>query len=187
VAQRWPDLMGELARERGRKLFGSAYVLTGSAAAADDLVQTALVKVFSSRRSLPNMAAAEAYVLRAIRTLFVDDKLLAHKSHGDRHAEADRSLSPPTPGVHPQPTLEKALALLSPRERTCVVMRFLDDMTTQAISSELGLAPATVHQYVSDGVTRLEQALGDLGLTTDDIFHGGTETVLVVTREVATS
>ncbi len=66
-------------------------------------------------------------------------------------------------------------------------MRFLDDMTSQAISTELGLTPAAVREHVSDGVKRLEQALGDLGLTVDDVFHGGTETVLVVTRKVATS
>ncbi len=106
--------MGELANERGRQLFGYAYLLTGSAADADDLVQAAFVREFSARRSWPHGATPEANVLRAIRTLCIDLKHLARRSHGDRDTKADQPLPPPTPGVHKRPALENALALLSP-------------------------------------------------------------------------
>jgi hypothetical protein len=53
--RRMPDqngdrLLGDLARERGSALTSYAYLLTGDVAAAQDLVQDALVKVFVRTR-----------------------------------------------------------------------------------------------------------------------------------------
>lgn len=54
----------------------------------------------------------------------------------------------------------RALATLSPRERTCVVLRFYEDLTVPAIAADLSLSVGTVKRYLSDPVRRLEGALG---------------------------
>jgi DNA-directed RNA polymerase specialized sigma24 family protein len=75
--RRMPDqkgdrLLGDLARERGSALTSYAYLLTGDVAAAQDLVQDALVKVFVRTRKGFTPDAAETYVRHAILTLYID-------------------------------------------------------------------------------------------------------------------
>lgn len=62
-----------LARDRGPDLLAYATLLTGGdRAAAQDLVQDAIVKVFGRMRAGFTPDVAEAYVRRTILTLYVD-------------------------------------------------------------------------------------------------------------------
>ena len=53
-----------------------------------------------------------------------------------------------------------ALKTLPPRQRTCVVMRFYDDMLVADIATALGLSDGAVKRYLSDGIHHLNVALG---------------------------
>ncbi len=66
------DVVAELLATRGRALTRYAYLLCGNAADAEDLVQDALVKTFARRRAGLELDSAEAYVRRAILTLYLD-------------------------------------------------------------------------------------------------------------------
>lgn len=64
--------LGLLVRGRGRDLTAYAFMLTGEHAAAQDLVQDAIVKVFARTRKGFVPDVAEAYVRRTMLTLYVD-------------------------------------------------------------------------------------------------------------------
>src|SRR4051812_9116408 len=68
----WSATLDLLVRERGGALFGYAYVLTGSAVGAEDLLQDALIRTFRSGRGTRDLNSAHAYVKRAITTTFID-------------------------------------------------------------------------------------------------------------------
>ena len=68
----WLEGMERLVRERERALLGYAYLVCGDPHRAQDLVQDALVKTFSRPREGLTPAKAEAYVRRAITTIYVD-------------------------------------------------------------------------------------------------------------------
>ncbi|MBN9374720.1 MAG: RNA polymerase subunit sigma-24, partial [Cellulomonas sp.] len=68
----WEDVLDDLVRHRGGALVRYATLLTGDRRAAEDLVQDALVKAFGTGRPLRDALAAEAYVRRAILTVFLD-------------------------------------------------------------------------------------------------------------------
>jgi RNA polymerase sigma-70 factor (ECF subfamily) len=53
-----------------------------------------------------------------------------------------------------------ALGGLPRRQRTCVVMRFYDDMRVADIADALGLSDGAVKRYLSDGIHHLNVALG---------------------------
>ena len=59
-------------RERGSGLLAYARLLTGNDAEAEDVLQDALVRSFSRGRSFTHVNAAEAYVRRAIPSVFID-------------------------------------------------------------------------------------------------------------------
>lgn len=154
------EAMTTLARERGKALTGYAYLLTGDLLDAEDLVQDALVKVFVRPRTF-EAGAAEAYVRRAILTLYIDGyrrrrhwlelrHLLARADRHDGHED----------GAARRVDVQVALAALPPQQRACVVLRFYDDLTVPEIAERLGLADGTVKRYLNVAVHRMEALLG---------------------------
>ena len=159
----WLDGMERLVRERERALLGYAYVVCGDATLAQDLVQDALVKTFSRPREGLSQVKTEAYVRRAITTLYVDQY-----RRQQRWARVQHLFRPPvvqestTPFSDLSADVATALADLPPRVRACVVLRFFDDLTVPDIAGQLGLAPGSVKRYLSDGMRALELRLGSL-------------------------
>ena len=157
----WEDVLDDLVRHRGGALVRYATLLTGDRRAAEDLVQDALVKSFGTGRPLRDELAAEAYVRRAILTVFLDGTrrrrrwsgvahLLARDDEGPDHAAGDRI------------DVQRAIATLPPRLRACVVLRFYDDLTVPQIARDLDLAEGSVKRYLSDACDQLEALLGPI-------------------------
>lgn len=71
---RWQGFYDELAERRYPALLAYAMAFAGQRATAEDLVQEAMVRTFSSPRRLSSAQHAEHYVRRAIASVFVDDK-----------------------------------------------------------------------------------------------------------------
>jgi RNA polymerase sigma-70 factor (ECF subfamily) len=175
----WLTDMERLVRERERALLGYAYVVCGNPVMAQDLVQDALVKVFSRPRAGLSFDATEAYVRRAITTLYVDQY-----RRQQRWSKVQHLFGAPDKGEeHAQYTevsadIAKALAELPPRVRACVVLRFFDDLTVPDIAHSLGLAEGSVKRYLSDGMHALEASLGHL-----DDAHRALEEDVTVTEQ----
>ncbi|MCR6689135.1 sigma-70 family RNA polymerase sigma factor [Cellulomonas sp.] len=163
----WDGVLDELVRDRGRALVGHAYLLTGDLREAEDLVQDALVKVFSGRRPAAEVESAEAYVRRAIHTLYIDG--FRRRRHWATirhlHAAPDTSPSdgpdgPPDLLVGNRLLLAQALAGLSPRERTCVVLHHVEELPVDEVAAVLSLSTGAVKRYLSDGRRTLRERLG---------------------------
>jgi RNA polymerase sigma-70 factor (ECF subfamily) len=171
--QRSDEVLAVMARDRGAALGAYAYLLTGNLRDAEDLVQDALVKTFVRGRHV-EIASAEGYVRTAILSTWIDtyrrrrqwDRVRHLFAHGDRSdgvAEA----------VDTRNDVQAALRQLSPQQRTCVVLRYYDDLTIGEIAHRLGLADGTVKRYLNVAVGRLENLLGPLAAPAAD------ETVLM--------
>ncbi|GIG40569.1 SigE family RNA polymerase sigma factor [Cellulomonas phragmiteti] len=163
------DTFATLARERGPALVGYASLLTGDRAAAEDLVQDALLKVFVRARAGFRPDVAEAYVRRAILTLYVDGYRRRRHLGALRHLLAhDGARDGPDVSAPDRLDLRAALLVLTPRERACVVLRFYEDLTVPEIADRMGLATGTVKRYLSNAIGRLESVLGPLASRRDD-------------------
>ncbi len=158
------DVLATLARERGRALFGYAYLLTGQVHAAEDLVQEALVRTFARRRAGFTPDSAEAYVRRAILSTFLDDARRRRRWSGIRHllGRHDEAVRDPAPGVGDGLDVRAALATLAPQERAAAVLRWCEDLTVPEVAARMGLAVGTVKRYLSTAGHKLEALLGPL-------------------------
>jgi RNA polymerase sigma factor (sigma-70 family) len=204
----WEDELDELARRRGRALVGYAYVLCGEQRLAEDLVQDALVKVFARlRRTAPSIPGAtrgsgvypldsgngtsEAYVRRAILTLYLDEYRRRRRRRSVEHLAADADLvRNPASGATARADVAAALGRLSPRQRACVVLRYFEDLTVPQVADQLGLAPGTVKRYLADASATLRGLLqvpdDDTLDGTPDEDHHDTASTTSRTRQTAT-
>lgn len=175
----WENELDELMRVRGGALVRYAYMLSGDRALAEDLVQDALVKVYSRLRGRPgrsgtvgvtagNLAQdldspftnAEGYVRRAILTIYLDGYRKRQRWGGIKHLLAD---DPSTRGADQAASARvdvmAALAQLGARERACVVLRYFEDLTVPQIAESLGTAQGTVKRYLSDATKNMQEIL----------------------------
>jgi RNA polymerase sigma factor (sigma-70 family) len=152
-------MLEEVARERYPRLVARALLLTRSRDEAEDLVQDALVATFGGRARFATAAQAEQYVRRAIVSRFVDSTRRAGRERLAVTAVGRQSLArPDEPGL--SGAVESALGLLSPRQRACVVLRHLEDLSVRETAQLLGLSEGTVKRYVAEGVATLSRVLG---------------------------
>lgn len=174
----WDDVLDRVVRERGPALARYAYLLTGDAREAEDLVQDALVKTFGRGRAMRETAAAESYVRRAILTTFLDGYRRRRRWAGVRHLLArGEQHEGPEGATSDRVDVQAALGTLSPRERACLVLRFYDDLTVPQIAARLDVSDGAVKRYLSDGARRMEAVLApspdparaDVDVTHDDL------------------
>ncbi len=157
------DVVAELLTTRGRALTRYAYLLCGNVADAEDLVQDALVKTFARHRAGLELDSAEAYVRRAILTLYLDGWRRRGRWATRRHlAAGPTSVDGPEAGTSDRMDVVAALRGLPPQQRACVVLRFYEDLTVAEIAHHLAVSDGAVKRYLSLGVHRLEALLGPI-------------------------
>ncbi|WP_084102502.1 sigma-70 family RNA polymerase sigma factor [Demequina sp. NBRC 110051] len=179
----WARIVEALIRERGPALFGYAVALTGDRHAGEDLLQDALVRSFRRGRGDVSLNEAHAYVKRAMQTAAIDTSRRRKTRPATPTATLPDSPTPDHAGaIADRDALASALNTLSPRERTCIVMRYVDGLSAVAIAEETGLAAGTVRKYLSDAVAKLQDASLGLGLQTADAVAGGGHHLPVAVR-----
>lgn len=158
----WHDELSTLVHERHKALVGYAYLLTGRTKDAEDLVQDALVKTYT-RKSTPEAGGAEAYVRRAILTIYLDGYRRRRRWSGIRHLVG----SPEQAGGHESSSADHvdvatALDALTPRQRSAIVLRYFEDLTVPQIAEQMGCSVGTVKRHIFDAHATLQGRLGEL-------------------------
>ncbi len=129
----------------------TAYLLTGDAHLAEDLVQTALFKAAKAWHRIEG--DPEPYVRRILynqnvswwrRRKLRETALGSYDDAGPAAPDTDLRLS-----------LESALARLTDRQRTVLVLRFFEDLTEVQTAQALGIAVGTVKSTTREALARL--------------------------------
>ena len=140
----------EFVHARGPALARTAYLLTGDHHLAQDLVQAALIQAVKHWRRIHT--SPEAYVRRAMyhqniswwrRRRITETALQGHDGAAGG-GDTDLRL-----------TLDQALARLTPKQRTVLVLRFYEDLTEAETARTLGLSTSTVKSTTRQALARL--------------------------------
>lgn len=131
-------------------LLTTAWMLTGDAHAAEDLVQETLVRLYVRWGRIGHQQPA-AYARRVLANL-----------HTDRWRSTRREVLVDQPHDIPGPVLDaelvdltRALQQLGTRERECVVMRHYLDLSEKQTAEALGVSVGSVKAYTSRGLAAL--------------------------------
>ncbi|GEA83729.1 RNA polymerase sigma factor [Cellulomonas gelida] len=155
-------LLADLVHRRGPALVGYAHLLCGDRAAAQDVVQDALVRVFGRLRRGFTPDSAEAYVRRAVLTVFLDERRSSARFDRVRHVVATPDEAAAPGESDDRLDLRRALDVLGRQHRAAVVLRYYDDLTVPEVAARLGVAVGTAKRYLHDALRLLEDELGPL-------------------------
>ncbi|MEM9562442.1 MAG: SigE family RNA polymerase sigma factor [Actinomycetota bacterium] len=141
----WPAPLVDLYRSERTGLVRLAYLLTGEAEAAEEIVQDAFI---ATRTAWSGVRNPLPYVRRAV--------VNRAKSWG-RHQRVVRAHQPtgPVPTPFEADELWDALGRLNERQRAAIVLRYYEDLPHRDIAELLGCRPATVRTAIHRGLARL--------------------------------
>lgn len=150
-----PDGFAEFVVARQAALLRTAYLLTGHAQDAEDLVQTTLVKVVPQWRRIRD--DPEAYV----RRVMVNENISRWRRRRWREQSTD---TVPEQLAHGPDRAElmavrDALRTLAPRQRAVIVLRYYEGLSEAEIAATLGIAQGTVKSQARAGLASLRRAL----------------------------
>lgn len=142
-------------------LLRAAYLICGDHHLAEDLVQEALVKLASRWERLRD-EAPEAYVRRI---LYRDAVSRWRKVRRERLVDHQDQQGVMATAAVPDATetwveggqVRAALALLPPRQRAVMVLRYFEDLSEAEIAQTLGVARGTVKSQASDAIRTLRR------------------------------
>lgn len=152
------DFEGFVAARAGQ-LYRSAYLLTTSRHAAEDLVQTTLTKAYAAWPRVQRADDPVAYVHGVLLKAFLSDR--RRRSSSELAVARPREHAAPDGDPTERIALMAALRQLAPLDRAVVVLRFWEDRTVADTAHRLGLSPAAVKNRSLRSLRVLRELLSD--------------------------
>jgi RNA polymerase sigma-70 factor (sigma-E family) len=149
----------------GNRTAGSAYLLTGDRLAAEDLVQTALLKVWPRWREVTALGDPHAYVRRALLTTYLSWRRQPSFCKRPSPFVGDRPAGAADPDLRLM--LVAAMARLPRRQRA--MLRYFEDLTEAQAAEVLGCSIGTVKSQTAKALRKLRHLLGDLDLEASNV------------------
>jgi RNA polymerase sigma-70 factor (sigma-E family) len=148
-------------------LLRTAYLIVSDLAEAEDLVQETLLRVARRWPRVRGMDQPVAYARRILVNLAIDDAKRRSRRRGELDspdgapldAHADEAATRVLDTLDARSDLLGALALLPPRQRAVLVLRYFEDLSEAQIAQALGCSSGTVKSTASRGLSRLREVL----------------------------
>jgi RNA polymerase sigma-70 factor (sigma-E family) len=153
---------------RGSALLRFAYVLSGDAHLAEDLVQEVLARLHRRWDKITAMHHAEAYVRSAIARQFVSWR--RRRSAGEAilaEVPEPAAVAEPQQRVLARDQMWRLLAGLPRAQRAVLVLRFYCDLPDGEIAALLGCGESTVRSQAARALARMRTELGGEGVHGD--------------------
>lgn len=142
-----------LYRSRYSGMVSLAQLMTDGSGSAEEVVQDAFIQLYRSWGSIDHPAT---YLRIAV--------VNGCRSRGRRRAvERRHQASEREPAVLDTNAIavREALAMLTPRQRIAVVLRYFEDLPEREIADALGCRPGTVKSLLSRSLKKMKGSLDD--------------------------
>jgi RNA polymerase sigma-70 factor (sigma-E family) len=163
------DFESWMVARQGR-LLRTAYLLTGEVHAAEDLVQTALAKLYLAWDRVSDAPSIDAYARKILvnehtstwRRLWRHREVVSDTSAHDVPVQGEEY-----DGV--SDALWSAVRGLPDRQRAVVVLRYYEQLSEKETAEALGISVGTVKSQASRALATLRTQLGDSSWDRDDL------------------
>ncbi|MEU0485395.1 SigE family RNA polymerase sigma factor [Streptosporangium sp. NPDC006013] len=146
----------EFVRARQQSLMRTAYLLTGNAHLAEDLLQTVLIRVATHWAKLADGGNPEAYARKAL----VNQTISWRRRKQVELPGAELPERAESGQLHDEATVRRialhhALARLTPKQRAVIVLRFYEDRTEHETAQLMGVSIGTVKSQTNYALSKL--------------------------------
>jgi RNA polymerase sigma-70 factor (sigma-E family) len=148
---------------RGDLLRTAIFLAAGDRWAAEDLVQTTLMRVYVAWPRV-RADAVEAYARRSLLNALIDHRRLAATRRELSRVELPETAVSDPPPIDTRSAVFDALAQLPVRMRAAVVMRHLLDLSVEETAEALRCRQGTVKSQTARGLDQLRMALEAQGI-----------------------
>ncbi|NEA30998.1 SigE family RNA polymerase sigma factor [Streptomyces sp. SID13031] len=148
----------EYVAQRRTQLRRIAYLLCGDVHKAEDLVQTALLKLYVAWPRVQRAGNVDAYVRRILVNSGIDESRRPWRRE-DAGLEGIEMLTPEVLDVEDRRALMEALASLPAGQRQVVVLRYFVGLSVEETAADLHCRPGTVKSQCSRALARLNDLL----------------------------
>jgi len=155
------DGFAEFVAGHARELLRAGWLLTGDWALAEDLVQTALAATWPRWSQLVRADRPDLYVRRVMVTTFLRwrrRRWNGEISTGRLPDRPDRSDA--LAQVDVRTSVAHALAVLPPRQRVAVVLRYFADLSEAETARVMGCSVGAVKSHAAKAFSRLRDVPG---------------------------
>ena len=150
----------EFVLTRQSRLLGTAYLLCGDLHTAEDLVQTALTKLYVAWPRVQRSGSEDAYVRRILVNASIDSSRRAWRRERST-ADLPEVAGPSDFPVEDRDELVAALALLAPRQRRIVVLRYWLGLSIEDVATDLQVTASTVKSQSAKALQNLRSHLSE--------------------------
>ena len=162
------ELVVRLFDQEGRSLVRLARLFVDDRNAAEDLVQEAFIRLARNAGRVRDPARAPAYLRSIVLNLARDENRRGLVSMRHRSVLAQSTTTSDDDELtvrEDQRQVLDALRDLPERQRTCLVLRYYDELGPDAIAETLGISRNSVKTHLQRGLAALEARLGAVVLT----------------------
>lgn len=157
----------EFVAARSGALIRLAYALTGDQYAAEDLLQTALMKAAARWERIHT--APDAYVRQIMYREQVSWWRRRARRGETTMADPPDRLAVPVTSPEARLDLHQALRRLTAAKRAVLVLRYLEDLPEAQVADLLGCSVGTVRSQTHKAITQLRAVLAPPDLTSTEV------------------
>lgn len=148
----------QFVASRSSSLWRSAWLLTGDAQKAEDLLQTALLKAWRRWDSIARDGSVEGYVRRCLVTTYTDWWRRAWNGEQPSAVLPETATTSAPDLVELRHDVLTALATLTRGQRAVVVLRYFDDLTEAQTADALAISVGTVKSQAARALAALRSS-----------------------------
>ena len=151
-------------------LYRVAYQMTGNAQDAEDLLQDLYLKLWQKRDGLPDEAMKEAYLVKMIRNLFLEQRRIKRLDTSVDLKEAysppdDQSLDHQIDAKDEVQKMEGLISELPEREAKIIKMHLMEERSYEEIEQDTGLSKGNIRIIVMRTRQKLKQQFQNITKT----------------------
>lgn len=149
-----------------------AYAVCGDWHRADDVLQSALTKLYLAWPRLRNDQTPDSYVRRIIIRADLDDRRRPWRRRERTGIDGLEPAAPAALGYEDRSELLTALRSLPPMQRKTVILRYWLGLSVREAADDLGISEGTVKSHTSRALASLQQVLkaaADVTISSDGL------------------
>lgn len=155
------DTLVKKYQSRVRRFF--LHQTLGDEELSDDLAQETFIKAYTHLASFKNLSNFSTWLFRIAYNIFYDYIRNRKETSGLEDWEVDATYQTEQRRIGEEMDIYRGLSLLKETERTCITLRYMEDLPVDKIASITGMPSGTVKSHLSRGKEKLANFLKQNG------------------------